>query len=369
MKERFRFEGELSDLGLAEFDTPVDSSKQKNVVLVAGFDYEFSGAEFSQMCDRRMKLLIKRHPKLKLKFTIFDVGKGTVKSKEKDSKGKIKETLLKTFDAVGRSNYDMTVPKKEKVFTTGAGVMSMLDIYKHIQEMGKTEPESLLEFSIFSHGWHGGPVLVNSFSGAGDKDGRVQHFDDAARVAELKKAFDKKDGVFWIWGCNFARAFLIIFAVMRRSSKYKSSGLKNDVEFNLSFSESKKANAAQQDVERRVYTNVWENLGGAGISPPVNAKGLISFTKTIKFEDLKAAFINGLETTFAQTAGVKLGITAIGALPGTYSDYEKGGSKLMLVPRQSPPYADNFSRIISFYKTYLKIEMAPENRGYAKYPF
>jgi hypothetical protein len=367
MKERLRFESELSNLGLAEYDTPLDGKKQKNVVLVAGFDYEFSGAEFGQMCDRRMKLLIRRNPKLKLKFTIFDVGKGTVKTKEKDAQGKITETLVKTFDPVGRSNYDMTVPKKEKVFVTGSGVMSILDIYKHIQDLGKTEPESLIELSIFSHGWHGGPVLVNSFSGAGDKDGRPEHFDDATRVAELKKVFDK-NGVFWIWGCNFAKAFLIIFAVMRRSSKYRSSGLRNDVEFKLSFSEGKKTTTAQQELEHRIYTSIWKILGGSGVAP-TNASNRISFTKTIKFEDLKAAFIGGLETTFSQKAAVALGITAHGALPGTYSDYERGGNKLMLVPRESPPYADNFSRISGFYRTYLMIQMAPENRGYAKYPF
>ena len=177
MKERFRFEKELSDLGLAEFDTPIDSTKQKNVVLVAGFDYQFSGAEFSQMCDRRMKFLIRKNPKLKLKFTIFDVGKGTVKSKEKDSKGKIVETLIKTFDPVDKNNYNMTVPKKEKVFIQGPNVMSILDIYKHIQDLGKTEPESLIEFSIFSHGWDGGPILVNSNrTNPDDKDARTEHF-------------------------------------------------------------------------------------------------------------------------------------------------------------------------------------------------
>ena len=82
------------------------------------------------------------------------------------------------------------------------------------------------------------------------------------------------------------------------------------------------------------------------------------------FEDIKAAFIlNALENTFSQQmAAVLLGITVIGALPGTYSDYEKGGNKLMLVPRRKPPYDDNFSSIISFYKTYLGIEMGPEDQ-------
>src|SRR5829696_3267453 len=104
MKERLRFESELSALMLPEFESPKKAAEIKNVVLVSGFDYEFSGAEFAEMCDRRMKMLLKRHPKLQLKFTIFNVEKGTVKQKEKDSKGKIKETLIKTFDPVSRAN-------------------------------------------------------------------------------------------------------------------------------------------------------------------------------------------------------------------------------------------------------------------------
>jgi hypothetical protein len=370
MPERIRFEMELADLGLSEVGKGKAVPKIKNVILVAGFDHEFSGAEFSRMCETRRKILIKRHPKLNLKFTIFDVEKGTVKLKETDAKGKLKETLVKSFDPVSSSNYDMTTPKKEKVFVSGANVMSILDIYSHIQQLGKTEPGSLIEFSIFSHGWIGGPILVNSKVGANDKDARASHFNNATRVSELKAAFDK-EGIAWVWGCNFAKAFLIVFAEMRRNSKYKSKGLKDSVVLNLDFSEEKKPNAVQQELEHRIYTGVWEILGGAG-NAPINTKkpgNLILFSKSMKFEDLRNVFVSGLEDTFSQKMAVPLGITVHGALPGTYSDYEKSGDKLMLVSRKSPPYDDDFSSIINFYKTYLMIQMAPENRGYAKYPF
>ena len=174
-------------------------------------------------------------------------------------------------------------------------------------------------------------------------------FTNATRVSEMNAAFDKKDGVVWLWGCNFNKAFLIIFAAMRRSGKYKSGGLKDSVKFTLGFQEEKKRTPTQQDLQHLIFTQVWENLGNTG-SPPLKS-GLISFRVNMTFEDIKAAFIlNALENTFSQQAAVLLGITVIGALPGTYSDYEKGGNKLMLVPRRKPPYDDNFSSIISFYK-------------------
>lgn len=373
MRERIRFEGELSALGLAEFDTPVDGAKQKNVVLVAGFDYQskgyrFSGAEFSEMCDRRMKLLIAKNPKLKLKFTIFDVGKGTVKTKEKNAGGKIVETLVKTFDAVSASNYDMTAAKKEKDFVSGPGVMSILDIYKYIQDLGKTEPESLIEFSIFSHGYIGGPVLVNSTVGRDDKDARASHLSNATRVAELKKAFDK-NGIAWFWGCNSAKAFLIIFTELSRNSNYKKNRLKNSDVLSLDFRESKKRNAVEQKQEHDRYTEIWEFLDKAG-NPPVNADNIISFNAKITFEDLKNIFIlKGLEKTFSQQFAVALDVDVYGALPGTSADYEESKYKLMIVPTKKPPYADNFSPIINFYKKYLSIVTDSEGRSYAKYPF
>ena len=92
-----------------------------------------------------------------------------------------------------------------------------------------------------------------------DKDAKNRHiFTNATRVSEMNAAFDKKDGVVWLWGCNFNKAFLIIFAAMRRSGKYKSGGLKDSVKFTLGFQEEKKRTPTQQDLQHLIFTQVWE---------------------------------------------------------------------------------------------------------------
>src|SRR5690606_7934274 len=78
-----------------------------------------------------------------------------------------------------KANYDVVKSGKETYyhfknnqFTT----MSIVDIYKTVQEIGKNEPKSLVELSFFSHGWMGGPILVNSF------DDRQLHIPVVGRI-------------------------------------------------------------------------------------------------------------------------------------------------------------------------------------------
>ena len=47
--------------------------------------------------------------------------------------------------------------------------MSITDILARVEEMSRTEPGSLGELSFLSHGWVGGPILVNSDEGAAFK--------------------------------------------------------------------------------------------------------------------------------------------------------------------------------------------------------
>jgi hypothetical protein len=58
------------------------------------------------------------------------------------------------------------------------------------------------------------------------------------------------------------------------------------------------------------------------------------------------------------------------ALPGTGSDYERGGSssrRVMVVPKNSGTYGYSYAHVLRFYETYLSIQEDPENRGYALY--
>lgn len=57
------------------------------------------------------------------------------------------------------------------------GHMSILDVYQAVREIGADHPRSLVKLSVFSHGWMGGPILVNSYN-----DGRALRF--AAPLSE-----------------------------------------------------------------------------------------------------------------------------------------------------------------------------------------
>ena len=39
----------------------------------------------------------------------------------------------------------------------------------------------------------------------------------------------------------------------------------------------------------------------------------------------------------------------------------------MVVPTRVPPYSDDFTRSIRFYRTYLRFRLDPEGRNYSRY--
>lgn len=75
-----------------------------------------------------------------------------------------------------------------------------------------------------------------------------------------------------------------------------------------------------------------------------------TYIVTTNMVEIKAVFQDALNGTYSASIADKAGVKTFGALPGTYGDYEKSGEKLMLIPRASPPYDDNFTGSINFYK-------------------
>jgi hypothetical protein len=119
--------------------------------------------------------------------------------------------------------------------------MSIMDVYKYIQEIGQNEAGSIAELSIFSHGWTVGPILVNSYEreeyqkkgerDPDDKDGRMNKdfFPPNMSSNDLtlfRKAFDK-NAIIWIWGCAFDYLYRDILHQITESSKYKKLLLEN----------------------------------------------------------------------------------------------------------------------------------------------
>jgi hypothetical protein len=139
----------------------------KRLIYVAGMDYEFKGVDFRIFADNRMRRRINANKaKDELTFMIFDVRRGEVVTNVVTyPSGKKTETPSKTtpFASLSKSNYDSSTSSGEIHFTFKGGQrdkMSIVDVYKAVQKIGTDDPQSLIELSVFSHAWFGGPILV-----------------------------------------------------------------------------------------------------------------------------------------------------------------------------------------------------------------
>src|SRR5260370_40533601 len=145
----------------------------RKVVLVAGYDYSplMTGQQeisFVKLCLNRATLLCHvqaiarrtgRAPQT-LEFTLFDVKRGRVLTKTSGDRGPWKP--VSAHQPVTLANY---IPGSRGRMVFGRnpeGVLAITDVYHYLQMTGKNDPGSVLELSIFSHGWRGVVFLVNS---------------------------------------------------------------------------------------------------------------------------------------------------------------------------------------------------------------
>jgi len=349
----------------------------KQYVLVAGLDYEFKGVDFRLFCNNRAKrIILANRKKEDLRFIIYDFAKGEVLTHEVTyPSGKKVEKLSSTtpFKPVGQSNYDRTVVAgtAHYKFKDGQrGLMSVLDIYQAVRQIGKGDPGTLVELSFFSHAWHGGPIMVNSYdngvvstiippattpvdtplpAGARDPDDfdpRIKDFTaptmDAAALAEFKKAF-ATDGYVWIWGCAFPRVVHEILHKVENHPSYKTRGLDDKKEFTF-----KNFRADHADV---LETYLRPELGG----PFPDRKKIV-----LKFELIKLFICRVTTAAYTHHIAVAAGVKAFGGVMGTYSEYDTGPLPLMNVYK-------NFGPHFTFYKNYMGFSFDPEGRRYGLY--
>ncbi len=356
----------------------------KWVVLVAGFDYEQKGVDFEQIALNRMRLLIRRNVAAQKKaktplaqvietaprFVLFDFKSGLVRrSVAAKPSGTRTWVEIAKFDPVTTANYTV-FPSGRHVFDKDqAGRMSITDVYDHVREIGRTEPGSLGELSFLSHGWIGGPILVNSDDTLGsgtdqrdpnDKDTRVEKdfiapTMDATALAEFRAAF-ATDGFIWAWGCVFASSPRQVLHRLLSSTKYRATKLGDLVDtdkFKFDFPRD------QADKFFDVDPVFFPTRGADGNFP-------LTFERT--FSQIKDFFRGRISETYCQNAAVAAQVACFGGLPGTYSDYEKRVElPVMVVPTKKPPYSDDFTRSIRFYTTYLGMPLDPERRNYGRY--
>ena len=227
---------EPADGGTAEKDVPPST-----YVLCAGVDAEsadrgFKGLSFRVMAaDRSKQIMDTLRRDQNAQIIIFDFLAGTKETTAitwKGGRATAETTVVeKPFTPVVREFFKPRRVKDELGgwhtyydFISGQrGVMSIADVYKAIQDIGRNAPGTVCELSFLAHADHNGPSFLNSWedwegTGVGaatiaimrdpdDKDGRAAkdfrypNMTDE-QLGAFTKAFNEK-GYLWIWGCNF----------------------------------------------------------------------------------------------------------------------------------------------------------------------
>lgn len=344
----------------------------KRIILVAGVDYGFKGANFRRRCENRMKFILNRNKsKENMTFEIFDFRSGEIITHTVTfpmGKKTVRTSILRSFEKITKDKNYIKIPD-----STGGddhhynfkieqhNTMSIVDVYAAVKAIGtsSTMANSIIELSIMSHAWHGGPILVNSFDSGSmknphppplriplgsfrdpnDRDPRNRDFVPAVMdVAAFGNAFHT-DGIIWIWGCAFFRLLHEILTKIERNKAYKSSGLADDTLFTF-----KNLNRAQADELERVLSGVIP----AAFIDKKNIK--------IEFKFLKHYICKLTTTSYSFDLAKNSEVKVFAAVIGTYTEGHKGLMRVKLGPL--------FRKHLRFYENYLGFKFDPERRGY-----
>jgi hypothetical protein len=263
------------------------------------------------------------------------------------------------FTPVTAASYERVEKDHAYGFKNGqTGVLSILDIYSAVQEIGKTNAGSLIELSFFSHGWMGGPILVNSCdrydSNSGcfitaklqrdpdDKDPRT-HKDfttanmSAAAQQHFKNAFHA-NGFTWLWGCTFTKSYF--WGLHKLISKY-----------GLTLADAKKISLAYSASELNLIRK-------CDITGNCSSK---SETFNTTFKSFKEYICEGINNTYASAIAQASGKKTYAALLGTYAVYESSSTRNPLMT------VKGFQAIKNFYKKYFSMDVDPAGLGYGTY--
>lgn len=336
-------------------------------VFVAGVDYEqprndFKRAtDFLQYADRRATYLRDLLPNgSEARFEIFDVRSGIVKTEEvfvKDGKKIVKRSSEQKFERISEKSYEIpSEPGGEPRYKRGSQprVLSITDVYRALAEVGDKQPGSLVEFSVFSHGAMGGPILVNSYAESRytarglrdpqDKDGRsvvdfISPNMEPKFKERLNRSFDKKLGHAWFWGCSFPIVYNKFFN--RVEAKVSMSSKPGEVfEFN---------GLTDSEIE------LIEDLIGNNLGNPIRNRSV-----KLRYEWIKYIYCAGTALCYPHQFARAANVVTYGALLGTYAEFEVGKPPFMGV-------AGRFFRRLAFYKRHLGIRLDPENRNFGEY--
>ena len=350
-------------------------------IILAGFDYQGGGVDFLGMArNRRARLLASSS---QLTVTIMDVGSGitTVSAMTPNAAGALARTVTSTstHSAVTAANYSNGLKHGTRFDQHQAGRMSITDLYAAVQAIGsnKATAGGLLEVSIFSHGYFGGAILVDSNDGStgtardpNDKDARAEKdFKSpnvtAAQLTAFTSAF-APDAFWWNWGCTFTTSYRQVTHRLINSPLYlrtPAGKLKDTDKVTFSF---------PQDMAEDIYDDDATFFPGTKYASGKN-KGKfkdLTFERTIK--EVREFFLRGVRDSYHAAVGKAAHVKVRGAFLGTYADYESNDKRiklpLMEIPRSVRIFGTDFTRYINMWTRDFGFSQDPEGHGYGVFP-
>jgi hypothetical protein len=332
---------------------------------------QLDNGPFEAIADERAKrILNSRAAREEISIVIYNVGTGRRKTTEvRLANGKPVTTTKEDqpFDPVTNKSYEfVTVTSNghdevQKRFRANqAKVMSITDLYKEILSIGRDQPGSLAEVSIFSHAINKGPILVNSYDGyaeraernpefplrerrdPNDKDGRMKDFNDSnmppADRALFKSAF-RPTGYVWNWGCN---DILILHNLLRKIDMSGGGAPTSDV------------------IKLRQLTK--EQIEFLSLAASILNIDTLAVRKTQRCEfngnDFRRLLEIFLGDCYAYQLATQTKVRTFAALPGTSADWPD--KRNMSINVNQRPNAN-------IYKRWLGIKLDPEDRGYGEF--
>ena len=289
-------------------------------------------------------------------------------------------TSKATHSPVTRANYSTGLGHHTRFDTDPTGRMSITDLYAAVRAIGadKDAKGTLVEVSIFSHGFWEGALLVNRDDGfpgraerdPDDKDSRVNKDfkppnTTAAQMTQFRAAF--APGAFWWnWGCTFTESYRQVTHRFINSSVYRKTPagkLKDTNRIKFDF---------PQDMAQDIYSDdtiFFPQTTRVTTSGDTVFKDL-AFERTVK--EVKDFFLRGVRDSYHTAVAKASGVPVHGAFLGTYADYESNDKRiklpLMAIPRSAKIYGTDFTRYLTMWVKDLGLATDPENHGYGVYP-
>lgn len=407
-----RWELEEREESAPEFESQTGTDKttfapkttDRFILLVSGYNYRDHNDDYGDLTRNRARVIVSK-TKFKsddtLVFVWFSVKEGRVFVNRR-TKGvwKLKNTAdwtpidefkfnsansqLFSFEAIDRAKHYGAGNKflQDKANT----VMSIVNVYEFITNLGRHRTGSLMEFSVISHGYWNGPILVNSLDNAAsgsdsrdptDKDGRGRKdFLDVNIDTSLVHDAFHEDGFSWIWGCFASQAPLAVIQGVADSRFKKTSWGKKvkGVDGAVYRADGKTPDTATflfslgKD-QTEEFSKTWDS----SFFP----KGVESFKKT--FAEIKEFAKKHSDDTYCRSLTVASDKPCFGPPLGAGSNYASKDPYRPGVPvvhwvergkKRPPPengFEANFDATINFFVKSMRMPEDPEKRGYVRY--